>query len=629
MIRPRRGRHAIFLLLALCFAGCEGDQASAPSAPLPAPVPPPPPPPPEPPRPSGEPALLILVQGGAAAEVQVSGLFTVAAGQQSEAAVEVQSANEAVATARLQGSGLTAVMIVTPVAQGDTTVTVTLKTSAGSATQTIPVTVGPPAPEPPRPVGEPPSLQLVVGGSGKDVPVGEYFTVDPSHTEAVEVEVLSEDESVALARLRGTGLMSVVTVEPVGEGFVWIRVIVTTPAGSATQRVGVDVAPAPTHPPRVVYEPRLVNLVAGGAWRTWRLRDLFTTGDRLQDRRTEGEARSEDDRVVTARIEADGLFGELIVTPVSPGETTVVVRAWNAAGSAVLRIHTTVLPAEPPRVTGQLGPLTMVAGSGGSSFGLAGYFKPPGFLPEARSLDETVVLAEADHSGVVSFHAVGPGETFVVVTASNAAGTAEMIVKVTVLAKLRIGLVSRAGPAGGSPVRLAEGGQWNIEIQPLDREVIGAGSGDTVTLGIATDAPADELIVPESITTARLARRSERIFFPIEAPADDTPGEPERTYTVSLVSAAGLPSWMEVSETPLRVAVLDSPAAACEDLWVNAFLDRVSDGMRSGTFRIQAPHPDTSVSWAEPYVNRTGFHLIRPTVATHVFPERLSLGIIY
>ena len=566
----------------------------------------------------------MLARGGPAVEVRVSGLFVVAAGQESEAEAEVRSANEAVATALLQGSGLTSVVVVAPIGQGETTVVVTLKTSAGSATQTIPVMVGPPAPEPPRPIGQPPRLQLVVGGSGKDVPVGEYFTVDPSHAEAVEVEAISEDESVAVARLGGTGLMSVVTVEPVGEGFVRIRVIVTTPTGSATQSIRVHVDPAPTNPPRVVYEPRPAMLVAGGTWHRWYLRDLFTTGDALQDRGTEAEARSEDDRVVTVRIEGDGsLFGDLIVTPVSPGETTVVVRAWNAAGSAVLRIDTAVLRAEPPRVTGQIGPLTMVAGSGGLSIGLDGYFEPPGFLVEARSMDESVMLATGVRAAV-SFKPVGPGETLVVVTASNAAGTAEMIVKVRVLAKLRLGLVSRAGPASGPPVRLSEGGQWNIEIQPLDREVDAAGSGDTVTLGIATDAPADELIVPESITTDRLARGgSARIFFPIEAPDDDTPGEPERTYTVSLVSAEGLPPWMELSETPLRVTVVDSPAAACEDLWVDASLDRVSDGVRHGTFRIQAPHPDTWVSWAEPYVNRTGFTLVWPTVATHVFPERL------
>ena len=72
----------------------------------------------------------------------MSSLFAVAAGQQDEAEVEVRSANETVATVRPEGRGMAAVVVVTPVAPGETSVTVSLKTSAGLATQTIPVTVG-------------------------------------------------------------------------------------------------------------------------------------------------------------------------------------------------------------------------------------------------------------------------------------------------------------------------------------------------------------------------------------------------------------------------------------------------------------------------------------------------------
>lgn len=541
--------------------------------------------------------------------------------QQSEAAVEARSANEAVATARLEGSGPNAVVIVTPVGQGATTVAVTLRTSAGSAMQPIPVTVGPPAPEPPRPVGSPPLLRLAVGGSGKDVPIGEWFTVDPRHVDVVEVEVLSDDQHVATARLRGTGLMSVVTVEPVGEGRVSIRVTVRTPAGSAQHWISASVLPAPTDPPRIDHEPEW-SLVDGGGRPLFSLDGMITTGDWNQDRATDVEARSANENVVTVRLEGVGLTGTLTVAPVSVGETTVVLTARNAAGSAVLPIRTTVVPAEPPRLTGQMGPFTLVAGSGGFGTGGDAYFEPPGARVEARSLDETVVLATANETETVSFKAVGPGETFVVITARNAAGSAEMIVRVTVLDKLRVGLVSRAGLAGGPAVRLVEGSRWNVEVRPLHK-VDYAGSRDLVTIGIGTDAPADELIVPESLTTELLATGLERIFFPIEAPADDTPGEPERDYTIALVSAKGLPPWMELSEEPLRVTVLDSPSAACEDLRVHASLDRVSDGVRHGTFRIQAPHPDTALSWVEPYVNRTAWDLIWFSVAPHVFPERL------
>lgn len=488
----------------------------------------------------------------------------------------------------------------------------------------------PPPPEPPRATGRRPSVWLVVGGSGKDVPIGAYFTVDPSHVEAVDVEVLSEDENVARARLNGTGLMSVVTVEPVGEGVVRIHVIVRTPAGSAELQILIDVLAVPTDSPQVVLEPTW-SLVEGGSRREFFLGSFITTGDWNQDRATDVEAGSANENVVTVRLDGDGLAAIISVAPVGVGETTVVLAARNAAGSAVLRIRTTVVPAELPRLTGQIGPLTMVAGSRERLFGVDHSFEPRGLHLEARSLDESVmraaVLPRTATDGIsvgnsVSFTPVGPGETFVVITARNAAGSAVMTVGVTVLDKLRLGLASRAGPAGGPAVRLVEGSRWNVEIQPVVRKVSYLSHAD-VTIGIATDAPADELIVPESLTIESLVGNGRRVFFPIEAPADDTPGEPERDYTISLVSAEGLPSWAELSEEPLRVTVLDSLSANCEDLRVIPSLDRVSDGVRYGTFRIQAPHPDTALSWVEPYVNRTGSDPTWFGVAPHVFPERL------
>ena len=611
MSRERR-RRAFLLALAVSLAGCEGDQAGAPSAPPPAPPPPPP-------RVAGPPAPLALAQQGAPAEVRVSDLFVVAADQRDEAEVEARTANETVATARLDGTGLMAVVIVTPVNQGETSVAVSLKTSAGSATQTIPVTVGPP---PPRPAGDPPRLTLFAGGSGRDVPVAEYFTVDPSHTGAVEVEAHSEDESVAKVRLQGTGLMSVVTVEPVRAGDTWVRVVVRTPAGSATQWVRVTVLEAPAEPPMAIREPKPITLVVGGSWQRVYLRGLLTTGDWNQDLATEVAARSENQGVVTVRIEGEGLASDLIVTPVNPGETTVAVTARNPAGVTVARIPATVVPAEPLRVIGRLRPIKLVVGAKSWAGGFEHVFAPPGFLIEARSLDESVVVALSHpvDAGTVHVEPVGAGETIVVLTARNAAGAVEGMVRVIVLDKLRIGLVSRMGTGAAPPVPLEEGAHWNIEIRPLERGVSGVFVSDPVVLRIATDAPAEELLVPESITADDLLSSSGRIFFPVKALADDTPGEPERTYTVSLVSAEGLPPWMELSDDGIRVTVLDSPPAGCEDLRIDASLDRTSGRMRRGTFRIQAPHPATSVSWAGPYLDPTGQGR---TMITHLFPERL------
>ena len=553
--------------------------------------------------------------------------FAVPPDQHGEAEVDVQSAEETVVTVRLAGNGLTAVVVVTPVNEGETSAAVSVTTSAGSATQTVPVSVGPPPAEPPRVIGNPPRLELVAGGAGRDVPVGEYFAVDPRHTDVAEVEIVVNNEAVVSARLRGTGLMSVMTVEPVGPGSTFIEVIVRTPAGDTSYGIPIRVLPAATDPPRVVGEPEPLTLVTGGSSRNVHLRGFLTTGTTWeQDRATEVEVRPENERVATARLVGEGgLVGELIVAPVGAGETTVVVIAWNRAGSATLRIPVTVVPAEPPRLAKPIRRLTFVLGAQGQDVRFDDAFAPPGALLEAGSLDESVVVATPHdlYAERVVFEPVGPGETVVVVTARNAAGEAALMVSLTVIEKLRIGLVTRLGSAGAPPVPLEEGGHWNIEVRPLEEGAFREPWDAPVTFRIGTDAPAEELRVPESITAYELVSRwREKAVTPVEALSDDIMGERDATYEVFLISAEGLAPWMELSTDPVRVTVVDSRAAGCEDLWVDASLDRRTGEMREGTFRIHGPAA-AQVSWTGPYVSIVRGPTPLPTVATHVFPERL------
>ena len=584
-------------------------------------------PPAEPPRAIGEPTPLNLAQGEAAAEVRVADLFVVASNQQGEVEVEVRSMHEAVATARLEGAGLTAVVIVTPVGEGETSVSVLLKTSAGSAIQTILVTVGPPPAEPPRAIGEPTPLNLAQGGAAAEVRVADLFVVASNQQGEVEVEVRSEDETVAAVGLHGAGLAAVVTIEPVGAGETRVQVALRTPAGSAAQSIRVRVLPVATEPPRVIEEPEPFTLVEGGTWQRMHLANYFRIGNVTQAQVAEAEVHSEDERVVTVHLDGPGLYSGAIVTPGHPGETFVVVTVRNAAGSVSRRIPAAVLPAEPPRVARDFAPLAFVVGAPGGNWSVTGSFEPPGFLVEARSLDESVVRATPRNGSRpgfffagVEFDPVGPGETFVVVTARNAAGEAEFRVKVTVLAKLRLGLVSPLGRFGDPPMGLPEGAHWNLEVRALGVGAYAHTADSQVTIGIATDAPTDQLRVPEPVTVPFRGGR-QRVFFRIEAPADNVVGEREATYAVFLASMRDLPSWMELSDEPVQVMVLDSPVAACEDLRVDASLERASDGTKRGIFRIQAPHPATSVSWAAPYVWR-GNSPEGPTM-TQVFPEEL------
>ena len=243
----------------------------------------------------------------------------------------------------------------------------------------------------------------------------------------------------------------------------------------------------------------------------------------------------------------------------------IVVTARNAAGSAIQRIRAVVLPAEPPRLVGRPDPLVLVAGAGGRPWFLDEVFAPPGFLVEAQSLDERVVIPRtAKARGGVYLEPVGPGETFVVVTARNAAGAAEVTGKVTVLEKVRVGLFVRGGSVDGPPIKLEEGVRWNLHIGLVDRDVEGAAAPSAaVKIGIATDAPPDQLRVPESVSNPSIGSVAEPILFTIEALADDVPGEPDATYAISLTGIEGLPPWMELAKEAVRITVVDSPAAAC------------------------------------------------------------------
>ncbi len=482
-----------------------------------------------------------------------------------------------------------------------------------------------PAVPPPQTLDAPVALTLVQGGSSGEVQVGALFRIDQSQAGSATFRVESGNESVATARVQGSGLMAIVIVEPVGLGITAISVTVSTPAGTATKVIAVSVLSPSTGLIRVVGTPEPLTLVDGGSELHVPLVRLFTTGDRDQDLRLEVELTSEDEAVVTAEFISETNFPYVNVAPVSPGEAAVTVTASNATGSAMQQIPVTVLEAEPLRVIREIRAIALVAGARGVHWTLSPFFEPAGYRVEVRSLDEEIATGEGmnGYGGSLRMAPVGPGTTEIVVTAVNAAGEAEVVVEVTVLEKLRIGLVSRLASPGGPPVRLVEGARLNVEIRPLDI-ALEAHALQELNLGILSDAPPTQLSLPQTVTAQRLGDFSERISFPVEALGDDVVGEPGTTYTLSLSpEVAGLPPWMELSDEAIRVVVVDSPIANCDHFRVDATVRAGVDGAHLATFVIQSPHPDTSFSIVEPYVRPEARGSMWPTAATHVFPETL------
>ena len=197
-------------------------------------------------------------------------------------------------------------------------------------------------------------------------------------------------------------------------------------AGSATQTFAVTTLPTP---PEAVGTVDAVALVDGGAsvqrnfWRAF------------EGRRTL-EARSNDTGIVTAAMDDDRWA---VFTPVGVGDTTVVVTARNAGGSASHTVSVTVT-AEAPEAIGTLNPDT-IAFTGNRYFvvRIANIFTPAALRVEAVSGDTEVVTAEVttdgpDRDPIVLVTPVGLGTTTVVITGRTANGSASYTWEITVVA---------------------------------------------------------------------------------------------------------------------------------------------------------------------------------------------------
>ena len=374
-----------------------------------------------------------------------------------------------------------------------------------------------------------------------------------------------------------------------------------------------------TEPNQVVGPAEPVTLVDGGSARHVPLDRLFSGGDPGTVAVT-----SEDETVVTAQFVSDVAPPYVNIAPAGPGETTVVVTATTAAGSATQRIPATVQAAEAPRVIGEIPPAVLVAGARGIHWSLDAVFEPAGLRVEVESPDDAVVLAEGvdGYGGSLTLAPVGPGEVSVTVTASNAAGHADATMAVRVLDKLRIGLRSRAGAAGGG-IRLVEGARLRLEIRPQER-VLAAHAAGVVTFRVVSEGPEGQVELPETVSAGRLGDFDERTAFAVAALRDETAGEEDAAYSISLApEAEGLPSWMEIVPDEISLVVVDSPAADCSRLAVDGAIRQVTGGSVRGTVTIQAPHPDTSLNFISPYVERPRQAATWRTAAAYVFPEAL------
>ncbi len=345
---------------------------------------------------------LELIAGAAPTVVDLSTVFRLSTGLFFEA----RSDDDEIATASVSGHELT----VTPVAPGNTAVTITAINAAGSASRIIPVAVvaeGRTAA--PTPVGTLPPLTLSVGGGSAVIDVSASFSPG-----GFSLEAQSLNPNVARVSVREDAIL---TVRPVGAGRASIELIARNAAGSAARYLEVEVA-ASLRPSGQI-QP--LSLSVGASPAVVDLQDAFSPPG------FEVEARSLNERVATVSV-AEGL--SLVVTPVAAGSTSVVVTARNAHGMATQTIPVTVAAAF-PRAVGTFGMVSFAAGGPGFRWDAQAHFTPAGLQIEARSGNPQVVTATM--SGIfLTLTPVGEGSTSVVVTARNANGTATQTIPVTV-----------------------------------------------------------------------------------------------------------------------------------------------------------------------------------------------------
>ena len=206
-----------------------------------------------PPQPAGQISPQVLSEGGSPVELDVSGAFQDPDGDDLEYTAE--SGDVAVATVTVSGAMVT----ISPVSAGSTTITVTASDPAGlTAMQTIIVTVEPPENRPPETLGSIVVQELTVGGSPVEVDVSGSFH-DPDGDD-LTYTAESSDDLVASVTISGAR----VTIQPLSAGNATVTVTASDGTLTAEQRIDVTIRQTSIQgADLIVYSPMAINVKPG------------------------------------------------------------------------------------------------------------------------------------------------------------------------------------------------------------------------------------------------------------------------------------------------------------------------------------------------------------------------------
>ena len=352
---------------------------------------------------------VTLTIGDSALTLDVAGKFLDPAGD--VLTYSAQSADTGVATVEVASSTI----IITPVAEGGTTVIVTAQDSEGlTAFQTVAITVTSTPNRAPVPVGMIDPITLTVGDSSTTVGIADKF-FDPDG-DRLTYTAVSSNTAVATVSVSSATLI----INPVAEGTATVMLIVKDTHGlTVTRNFTVMVNPAPNRAPVVVRTIDPITLTAGNSAAAIEIADLFSDpdGDRLTY-----TAVSANTRVVTANM----TNSTLAITPVAEGSTTVMLTASDGSLNTTQTIAVTVNPAvnRAPIAVGTINPVTLTAGDSSTTMNMADKFSDPdgdALTYTAVSANAAVVTVKMTNS-TLTITPVAEGTTTVMVVVQDTAG---------------------------------------------------------------------------------------------------------------------------------------------------------------------------------------------------------------
>ena len=330
-------------------------------------------------------------------------------------------------TSKVMVNVLGAIITITPVAEGTTTITVMAQDPEGlTATQVIVASVSAAPNRAPTAVGTISPITLTAGDSARTVNLSVYFS-DPDG-DTLTYTVVPSDISKATVNVAG----AIITITPVAEGTATITVMAQDPEGlTATQVIVASVSAAPNRAPTAVGTIPPITLTAGNSPTNVDVSPYFSDadGDPLSY-----AAVSANTGVATVSV----LNSTITISSVAAGGTVIMLIVQDTNGLTVTRnIAVTVNPApnRAPGAIGTISPVKLTAGDSPTNMDVSTYFSDldGDTLSYAAVSADSRVATVSVSSANITITPMAEGATTVTVTASDGSLIATQAIPILVL----------------------------------------------------------------------------------------------------------------------------------------------------------------------------------------------------